>query len=64
MPVLLLQGEHDMPLALAIADSITRRLPNARRVVIPDAGHGAHFDQPDRFLGALRAFLSSTGIRR
>jgi pimeloyl-ACP methyl ester carboxylesterase len=53
-----------MPLALAIADSITRRLPNARRVVIPDAGHGAHFDQPDRFLGALRAFLSSTGIRR
>ena len=64
MPVLLLQGEHDMPPALAIADSITRRLPNARRVVIPDAGHGAHFDQPDRFLAALREFLSSTPIRR
>lgn len=64
MPILLIQGAHDMPPALAIAESIATRLPNARRVVIPDAGHGAHFDQPDRFLQALRDFLSSTPVRR
>jgi pimeloyl-ACP methyl ester carboxylesterase len=33
-------------------------------VVIPAAGHGAHFDQPERFLHALRDFLSSTSVRR
>jgi pimeloyl-ACP methyl ester carboxylesterase len=59
MPILVIQGEHDMPPALAIADSIATRLPNARRVVIPDAGHGAHFDQPERFLEALREFLAA-----
>lgn len=64
MPILVIQGEHDMPPALAIAESIATRLPNARRVVIPAAGHGAHFDQPERFLQALRDFLSSTPVRR
>jgi pimeloyl-ACP methyl ester carboxylesterase len=64
MPILVIQGEHDMPPVLAIGDSIATRLPNARRVVIPDAGHGAHFDQPEPFLRALRDFLSSTPVRR
>ncbi len=33
--------------------------PDARAVVIPDAGHWAHHDQPDAVVGAIRSFLTT-----
>ncbi|WP_174566200.1 alpha/beta fold hydrolase [Nocardia pseudovaccinii] len=33
-------------------------IPSARLVVIDEAGHMAHIDQPDQWLGAVREFLS------
>lgn len=58
VPTLLLTGAHDVPFALAVNDALAAHLPNARRVIIPAAGHGAHFHQPERFHQALREFLA------
>ena len=58
-----------VPILLAIADggvvaletaSELQRLNSGLRVeVIPDAGHGLQYDQPERFEAAVRVFLRS-----
>lgn len=58
VPTLLITGDHDVPFALAMNEALAGHLPNARRVIIPAAGHGAHFHQPERFHQALREFLA------
>jgi pimeloyl-ACP methyl ester carboxylesterase len=59
VPTLIVNGDHDFPDFLVVADSMVRRMPNARRVVIKDGGHGAHFAQPQQFNAALRQFFTS-----
>ena len=59
VPTLILVGDHERPLLRLVADTLARRIPNARHVVIPDAGHGIHFAQPERFNAALLEFLES-----
>ena len=59
VPTLIVVGDHERPLLRLVADTLTRRIPNARQVVIADAGHGIHFAQPDRFNTALLEFLDS-----
>jgi len=58
-PTLLLNGDHDVPMALLVADSLERRLPHVRRVTITNGGHGAHFQQPEQFNRALLDFVAS-----
>jgi pimeloyl-ACP methyl ester carboxylesterase len=57
VPTLVIVGDHERPLQRKVADTLTRRIPNARQVVITDGGHGAHFAQPERFNAALMDFL-------
>lgn len=57
VPVLVVNGDHDMPPMLAVAQALAERIPGARKVVIANAGHGAHFHQPDPFNRELLAFL-------
>jgi pimeloyl-ACP methyl ester carboxylesterase len=57
-PTLLIWGEQDRidpptPAAIAIAD----RLPNARLVLLPDAGHAPWFDKLDECATLIAAFL-------
>ena len=58
-PTLVVHGDHEIPTFRAFADTLVRRIPNARKVVITDGGHGAHFAQPEQFNQALRAFFQS-----
>ena len=60
LPVLLIRGSLDSgKLALAQSEmALTRIAPNIARVTVQGAGHCAHLDQPDRFLAAVRPFLS------
>jgi pimeloyl-ACP methyl ester carboxylesterase len=58
VPTLIVVGDHEVPLFRLVADTLTRRIPNARQVVIADGGHGAHFAQPERFNAALLEFLA------
>jgi 2-succinyl-6-hydroxy-2,4-cyclohexadiene-1-carboxylate synthase len=56
MPVLLITGGHDAKFA-AFAEEMRATLPNARHVVIPDASHTIHVEQPAQFDDAVIQFL-------
>lgn len=56
-PLLLLHGRQDMTFPASLVEPTTQLLPNARGVVLGEAGHMAHVDQPAAWLGAIRAFL-------
>lgn len=52
MPVTLLTGAED-PKFTALATQMAQRLPQARHVVLPGAGHCAHLEAPAEFRRAL-----------
>ncbi len=56
VPTLVVVGSEDAPFRGA-ADYMTAKIPQARQVVIPGAGHAPNVDQPGLFDAALRAFL-------
>ena len=58
MATLVILGDHEMPFIAAAADTFAHRIPNAKKVVIPNAGHAAHFAQPTTFNGALLDFFN------
>ena len=55
-PTLVIVGTADTPF-LAAADYMAAKLPHARKIVIPAAGHAPNVDQPEQFNAELRAFL-------
>jgi pimeloyl-ACP methyl ester carboxylesterase len=60
-PVLYVEGA-DSPLRLDAADEAERlAILRARRVVIPDAGHHPHLEQPEHLAAALVEFLGAVG---
>jgi proline iminopeptidase len=56
-PTLVVHGDRD-PLPLASSEEWTRVLAHARLVVIADAGHYSHAEQPGQFFPAVEAFLA------
>ena len=58
MPTLIILGDHEMPFIAAAADTFARHIANAKKVVIPNAGHVAHLAQATAFDGALLDFFS------
>lgn len=56
VPSLVLVGEEDKGF-LAAADYMANKIPRARKVVIPKAGHAANIDNPVAFNDQLMAFL-------
>jgi pimeloyl-ACP methyl ester carboxylesterase len=55
-PTLIIVGADDDRF-LAAADAMARRIPDAVKVVIEDAGHAANMDQPVQFDRAVSDFL-------
>ena len=58
VPTLVLIGDRDMTLGAEAADTFAHGIPNAKRVVILNAGHGAHLAQPASFNSALMDFFN------
>jgi len=58
VPTLVLVGSEDRHF-LGAADYMASKIPGARKVVIPDAGHAANLDQPDAFNRAVGEFLAT-----
>lgn len=58
VPVLLINGEHDLDDFKATAAQLVKALPNARRVSIPDAGGFPLWEYPDRVNRAVEHFLA------
>jgi pimeloyl-ACP methyl ester carboxylesterase len=56
VPTLVVVGADDAPY-LAAADYMAGKIPGARKVVIPNAGHAANVDQPALFNAEVLAFL-------
>jgi uncharacterized Ntn-hydrolase superfamily protein/pimeloyl-ACP methyl ester carboxylesterase len=63
VPMLIVSGDHELPLLLQVSDTLVRRIPGARRVVITNGGHGAHFAQPAQFNAAVLGFLADVERR-
>jgi proline iminopeptidase len=56
IPVLVLKGQCDNQ-KWGFTNEYLQLFPNHRLVVIPDAGHFIFFEQPERYLSAIRDFL-------
>src|SRR5262252_2031776 len=59
VPTLVVVGAEDTPF-LAAAGYMAAKIPGARKVVIPGAGHAANVDQPEMFNRAVLDFLEAT----
>ena len=59
VPTLVLVGADDEQFPAA-ADYMAAKIPGARKVVIPGAGHAANVDQPEAFNRAVLDFLEAT----
>lgn len=55
-PVLWIAGERDVKY-VEIGRRAVERLPHAELWICPDAGHRVPWEQPERFVNRLRAFL-------
>lgn len=56
-PALVANGDDDRMLATRGSFDLAHRLPNARLVIYPDAGHGGVFQHHDRFVPETLRFL-------
>ncbi|OCT47858.1 putative enol-lactone hydrolase [Cladophialophora carrionii] len=61
VPSLVVVGAEDTPF-LAASEYMARKIPGARKVVVPRAGHAVNIDNPDGFLEAVMPFLDE--VRR
>ncbi len=55
-PTLVIVGEQDKSF-LGAADAMSRTIPDAQLVTIPDAGHVPQVENPDAYFAAVDAFL-------
>lgn len=59
VPALAIHGEADMAITLDRAQDMAQRLPNAKLVIVPGAGHAANLTHPEPVNAAIESFLSS-----
>lgn len=61
LPVLILNGQRDLPEFQRVADRLSKRLPNARRIRIPGGGGFPGWEYPDAVNEAVQAFYDTLG---
>lgn len=63
MPALIITGALDAKFT-TLGERLERCLPNAERVVIPDAGHALHLSATDRFADAVSEWITQRGLHQ
>lgn len=58
-PTLFVHGEHDVQQPPETSRSAVELMPNARRILLPDCGHWAQLEAPERFRSEVTDFLAS-----
>jgi 2-succinyl-6-hydroxy-2,4-cyclohexadiene-1-carboxylate synthase len=58
MPALLVAGDEDEKYR-DIARRMSRSMPGAEAVIVPDAGHAVHLEQPPAFTRRIKEFLAA-----
>jgi len=61
IPTLVIWGDHDQVVPIADGRDFAAKIPGARLVVIPMAGHATEIEQPEAFLAAVATFLAPLG---
>ncbi|MBI3242221.1 MAG: alpha/beta fold hydrolase [Chloroflexi bacterium] len=61
-PTLIVAGDRDLTVSLAVKKEMHRGLPHAELVIIPDSGHATPIDQSEKFNEILLGFLSGQRI--
>ncbi|ATY34552.1 alpha/beta fold hydrolase [Sphingomonas psychrotolerans] len=56
-PTFILNGNDDVMIPTINSYAMAQAIPNAQLILYPDAGHGAHFQYPERFLAHAIEFL-------
>jgi pimeloyl-ACP methyl ester carboxylesterase len=56
-PTLVLNGVNDLMIATVNSFYLVQNIPNAQLIIYPDAGHGAQYQYPQRFLRHTIQFL-------
>ena len=56
-PTLVVCGEHDSVVGLALSQTIAERIPDARLATISGAGHAPNIERPADFALAVRSFV-------
>jgi 3-oxoadipate enol-lactonase len=59
-PTLVIHGEHDTVVPLPTAHQLAAAIPNARLVILENAGHVSNQEQPTAFNAAVRSFLADS----
>jgi pimeloyl-ACP methyl ester carboxylesterase len=62
VPTLLIWGERDARSQLAVAHQFEDAIPQAELIVLPEAGHLSHLEQPAAFNRAVRRFCSARAV--
>jgi pimeloyl-ACP methyl ester carboxylesterase len=60
VPTLIIAGGDDKPY-LPATDYMALKIPGARKVIIPKAGHAVNMDQPETFNDVVLSFLNELG---
>ena len=63
VPTLVIAGENDKNAPSPMMERMAARIPGARFVLVPEAGHLANLEQPSAFNAALSEFLQSIPVR-
>jgi pimeloyl-ACP methyl ester carboxylesterase len=56
VPAIVIVGGNDKPF-LNAADYMAKKIPGAKKIIVPDAGHAVNLDQPAAFNAAVLDFL-------
>lgn len=64
MPVMLVSGARTPPVHAAIFAQVRAVMPQARAVVVDEAGHGVARDRPAEFNALAIGFLETAGLLR
>jgi 3-oxoadipate enol-lactonase len=59
IPTILLVGDEDVIVPPSLMEMIARRIPQARLVKVPGAGHSVYFERPEEFNRILLEFLKA-----
>lgn len=57
VPTLLIWGEQDQSVPLAMAKEINQLIPESQLEILPGLGHNAHLESPTLFYGKVKSFL-------
>ena len=56
---LVVNGHDDIMVPTVNSFILQQKLPDARLILFPDSGHGAHFQFPEEFAEAAARFLAA-----